>query len=96
MVLIGHIEEVNKHRYAQYLKYSKTRKIYYKKSMMVIYEVLLNIDDKGLTSLKREYEERVATIGFLTHQDVHLVYRHLLSDLASPVEKDNGAEESTS
>ena len=46
--------------------------------MMVVYEVLLNIDDKGLTSLKREYEERVATIDFLTHQDVHLAYRHLL------------------
>ena len=95
-VLIGHIEEVNKHRYAQYLKYSKTRKIYYKKSMMVIYEVLLHIDDKGLTSLKGEYEERVATIDFLTHQDVHLAYRHLLSDLVSPPEKNNGAEETTS
>ena len=46
--------------------------------------------------LKREYEERVATIDFLTHQDVHLAYRHLLSDLASPPEKSNGVEETTS
>lgn len=64
--------------------------------MIFIYEELLNIDDEGLTSLKREYEERVATIDFLTHQDVHLVYRHPLSDLASPLEKDNGVEEATS
>ena len=55
--------------------------------MMVIYKVLLNIDDEGLTYLKREYEEIMATINFLTHQDVHLAYRHLLSDLASPPEK---------
>ena len=47
-------------------------------------------------SLKREYEEIVATIDFLTHQDVHLVCPHPLSDLAAPLEKDNGVEEATS